>query len=199
MQPSISEILKRANMAFSKEGKIQVLREEINKSLIDILIAAYDTRVEWLLPKGKVEYNPNKHEHQEGMLYQQSRTLYMFVAINGEPQAPGLTQLKREIRFIEMLESLHPMDAELMVSVKDRTLPYASMTPELINEAFPGMVYRGPAVKAALSPALQPVPATVEEAATVAFRQPEEDETVKPKKRRARKPRTTDVKNKKSA
>jgi len=36
-----------------------------------------------------------------------------------------------------MLESIHPEDAKLMLSVKDKKLPYKGITTKLVQEAFP--------------------------------------------------------------
>jgi hypothetical protein len=35
-----------------------------------------------------------------------------------------------------MLEGMHPKDAELMISVKDKKLPWRGITARIANEAF---------------------------------------------------------------
>ncbi len=135
---SISEILKMAHMAETKEAKIAVLRDNVSKALTTILISAYDDRVEWLLPPGLVPFKVMPEDSdQEGRLYQESKKLYMFLKDGGS----DITQLRREMLFIQLLESLDKRDAFLMIAVKDKKLPYSTLTRELIDEAFPNMLY----------------------------------------------------------
>ena len=178
MKLSISEILKRADAEPTKEGKIKILREEFVKPLGEVLIAAYDARVKWLLPKGEVPYKPNILPDQEGMLYQQTRTFYLYVSINDQPQST-ITQVKREVSFIQLLECLDKNDAELLVHVKDGKLPYKSLTPELIYEAYPGLMVPKTPLKAEASVPEVKAPAPV--------------------KRGRGRPRKSDVQNQKSA
>ena len=135
---SISEILNEAHQAETKEAKIAVLRKNISKALTTILISAYDDRVEWLLPRGLVPFKVMpENSDQEGRLYQESKKLYMFIKDGGS----DLTNLRREMLFIQLLESLDKRDAFLMVAVKDKKLPYSTLTRDLIDEAFPQMIH----------------------------------------------------------
>jgi hypothetical protein len=62
--------------------------------------------------------------------------MYLFV----EGGNPNLSQLKREQIFIELLESVDPQDAELLVSVKDKKLPYKNINRNLIEKTYPGLI-----------------------------------------------------------
>ena len=42
--------------------------------------------------------------------------------------------------FIEMLESVAPADAKLLCAIKEKKLPWKGITPEIVNEAFPGLL-----------------------------------------------------------
>lgn len=139
MRLGIYEILAAADKEPTKEGKIKVLRDNICQPLIDVLIGAYDDRVKWLLPPGNVPFKPGPDSGAEAMLHSQTRTFYLYVEGGGAPE--GVTQLQREVLFIQMLESLDPRDSVLMSYVKDKKLPYGSLTRELIDEAFPKMLY----------------------------------------------------------
>lgn len=133
MQLSISEILTKADKAETELEKINILRKEYSRPLIDVLMGAFDTRIQWLLPEGPVPYTPTKAIGQEGNLYMETRRFYLF-AKGGNDDLP---QTRREALFIQMLEHLDPRDAALVASIKDKKLPYKTITPSLIKKAFP--------------------------------------------------------------
>lgn len=136
----IAEILDQANRAEPKEAKINVLRDNICQPLLDILLAAYDDRVKWLLPAGLVPYKPGPETGAEGRLKTETKKLYYYIEGGGS----AIDQLKRETMFIQLLESLDPADARLVSGLKDKRLPYRTLTRDLINEAFPNFLeYEG--------------------------------------------------------
>jgi len=171
MRLGIYEILAAADKEPVKEDKIKTLRDNVCQPLIDVLIGAYDDRVKWLLPPGNVPFKPAASSGAECMLHSQTRTFYLYVEGGGSSQ--NLTQLRREVLFIQMLESVDPRDAVLMSHVKDKKLPYPSLTRELIDEAFPKMLYiegktgvEEPAEEKVTVEPPNPAPDTVKEVAT---------------------------------
>jgi len=138
---SIAEVLEITEEATGETNKIQVLRKNISRPLLDVLIGAYDDRVEWLLPKGVPPYSPGPPTGAETALLGQTKTLYLFVKEGGAPK--GLSQKRREQLFIQMLESVDPKDAIVMTYIKDKKLPpqYRSITKELVDKAFPNMLF----------------------------------------------------------
>lgn len=136
MKRSISELLKRADDAPTKQEKIDVLRQIDSPAIRRIIELAYNPSYVWLLPKGKAPYKPSEFNDQEGRLYGEIRRLYLFL----EGGNPNLTTVRREFLFIQLLESVDPADAELLCSIKDGKLPYKSLTKNLIKEAYPGLL-----------------------------------------------------------
>lgn len=132
----ISTILETASQFKTNQEKIQYLRQHDSSALRTVLQYAMDPKVKWLLPEGEPPYKKNQNIDQEGMLYAEARRLYLFV----EGGNPNLTKLKREMLFIDLLQSVHPKDAELLISVKEKKLPYKNYSKKLINEAFPGLI-----------------------------------------------------------
>jgi hypothetical protein len=54
----------------------------------------------------------------------------------------GLTSIRRETMFINLLEGLHPLEAEIVCLVKDKTLSDKyKITKEVVSEAFPQIVW----------------------------------------------------------
>ena len=136
MQLGIGEILKNAAEKKTAQDKIEYLRANFNPTLGTILQGAYDDGVVWDLPPGVPPYKPSELVDQEGQLYTSARRLYLF-AVGGHDT---LKPIKREALFIEMLETISPLDAEVLVAMKDKKLPHKSLTKKLISEAFPGLV-----------------------------------------------------------
>ena len=136
MKLGIGEILQAAAKKKTAEEKIAYLRENQSAGLLTILSGAFDDGVVWALPEGVPPYIPSKLVDQEAALYTNIRRLYLF-ADGGHST---LSQLKREALFIELLESVSPLDAEVLLAMKDKKLPHKSLTKKLINEAFPGLV-----------------------------------------------------------
>lgn len=57
---------------------------------------------------------------------------------SGVPGNDGLSPLRRENMFIQMLQGLHPLEAEIMCLVKDKKLQTRyKITKELVSEAYP--------------------------------------------------------------
>jgi len=133
MHLGISEILKKADEAPTKEDKIRVLHENHSLVLKMILAYAFDPDIKFLLPPGPVDYRPNDLPDNQNILYIEARRLYLFI----EGGHPTLKQDKREALFAMFLESLDAADAELMVAVKDKTLPYKSIDWALVQAAYP--------------------------------------------------------------
>lgn len=133
----ISDIFKEVEKTKGRKDKIAKLQEyQNNNAFMKILEAVCDVRVIFELPEGKPPYEePEDMVDNAGGLYQELRKMYIFTK---NSKSANIHTIKRERVFIEMLESIHPEDAKLMLGVKDKKLPYKGITSKLIEEAFPG-------------------------------------------------------------
>jgi hypothetical protein len=140
MQPTrISLLLKTASdlQIRGKPIQIEYLRTIYNEPLRYIIQGALHPGVEWLLPKGPMIYTSfNENADLDSKLYREYRKLYIFCKGGNDK----LNQQKRENLFIQLLESLHSEDAELLIYMKDKSLPYPGITYDLICDAYPGML-----------------------------------------------------------
>ncbi|HEY6435734.1 MAG TPA: DUF6433 family protein [Ignavibacteriaceae bacterium] len=133
MKPSISEILENASNIKNKQEKINFLRSQYSKSLLDVLVACYDPNIEFLLPEGPTPYKPSTQVESQGVLYARTREFYIFIKGGND----NLKQMKREMLWVSLLESIDPKDAALLNSVKDKKMPYKGINKKIISEAFP--------------------------------------------------------------
>lgn len=136
MRLGISEILSRADKLPTEQEKVAFLQANYSVPLVSVLKNILDPSVVFLLPEGAPPYKPNPYPGQELRLYAENRRLYIFI----EGQSPNINRVRREQLFIEILEAVSPQDAQLLIAMKDKQMPYASITCELANQAFPGLI-----------------------------------------------------------
>ena len=134
--PLFSEILSKLSKLKTKNQKIAHLRKYNSDSLRQVIKSSFDPKVKWALPFGEVPYiqndAPEGTEHNN--LSYESRKLYHFIE-GGNNQ---LTQNKRETMFVQMLEGLHPDEADILVAAKDKVLhqKYKGLSDNVVKEAF---------------------------------------------------------------
>jgi len=168
--PFTFEIFALVNKQKTKAKKVEVLRKYEHDSLKALFIWNFDQSVISLLPPGEVPYSSMKDEQiTTGTLstkiaqavgtmeynnddsmglgdFKKGRTtirkeyqrFYNFCK-GGNDQ---LKSLRRETMFIQMLEGLHPLDAEILCLVKDKNLEEKySINKEIVSEAYPDITW----------------------------------------------------------
>ena len=144
-RPLLHEMFTKINNKKDRPGKIKILRQYDTNGLRMVLKAAFDPKIVWLVPEGDVPYisndAPEGTEHTR--LEQQARTLQNYVGVkqdNGavNPAAPQINSMKREMLFIQLLEGLSAGEAEVLISVKNKTLnkTYKGLNASTVKEAF---------------------------------------------------------------
>ena len=138
--PFMSEILELVHKQRTKAKKVQVLKQYRDDALTAVLIWNFDPSVTSALPDGDVPYTPN--DVPEGTdhtsLRREWKNLYHFIK-GGNDELSGL---RRESMFVQMLEGLHPKEADLICLVKDKRLTDKyKVTYEQVKEAFPDIVW----------------------------------------------------------
>ena len=137
MRKTFHDIFTEVGKATKKSDKIAILQKHSSAQLKLVLGMTYDPRVEWLLPEGEPPYKPmDKASDQESGLFSESRKLYLFVK-GDSPTQKNLKPIRREQLFVNMLESIDPDDAKVLLAMKERKLPYKGLTRNLVAEAFP--------------------------------------------------------------
>ena len=168
--PFTFEIFALVNKQKTKAKKVEVLRKYEHDSLKALFIWNFDPSVISLLPPGEVPYSSMRDEqittgtlstkisqavgtmeyNQDDSMglgdFKKGRTtirkefqrFYNFCK-GGNDQ---LKSLRRETMFIQMLEGLHPLDAEILCLVKDKNLEEKyNITKEIVSEAYPDITW----------------------------------------------------------
>ena len=134
--PLISEIATKINNAKDKPRKLKVLQDHDSVALRQVLKGAFDPSIKWLLPKGDVPYKVNDAPlgTDHTILSQEAKRLYLFT----EGGDNKMSQNKREVTFIQMLEGLSAEEAKFLVAVVNKKVnnEYKGFTANLVKEAF---------------------------------------------------------------
>ena len=169
--PFVFEVLDLVSRQRTKAKKVEVLRKHSSKELQMILIWNFDESINSALPEGEVPYgNPEDQLQYSGSLTEsiedksrkmfssnnfslgssdgngrttiraQAKNFYHFI-VGGNP---GLSGMRRETMFINLLQGLHPLEAEIVALTKDKRLGEVyKVTKDLVGEAFPEIQWGG--------------------------------------------------------
>ena len=164
INPFAYEVFDAVSKMRSKALKVEALQRYNDPSIRALLIWNFDENVISQLPPGEVPYgNTKTDELSTGTLsdkindavgkmnemgsnslgsQDQGRTtirkeykmFYNFIKGGNS----SLSSLRRETMFINILEGLHPLEAEILILVKDKRLTDKyKITKEVVAEAFP--------------------------------------------------------------
>ena len=166
--PFVFEVLDAASKQRSKAKKVEVLQRYKHPSLVTLFVWNYDSSIITLLPEGPVPYGTNRDDQNStGTLSSRIDDAVSKMAEMGstslgsqdQGQAsiraeykkfynfckggnPSLSNLRRETMFINILEGLHPLEAEILILVKDKNLERKyKISKEVVSTAYPEIVW----------------------------------------------------------
>ena len=169
--PFAFEVFDLVSRQRSKAKKIEVLKKYEHLSLKVVLIWNFDESVVSMLPEGEVPYagfdEKNTYSgtltkkldlevrkmHETGSfslgaadqqghttIRRESKHFYRFIK-GGED---SMNQMRRETMFINILQGLHPLEAEIITLCKDKKLGEVyKITKEVVAEAYPDIQWGG--------------------------------------------------------
>ena len=169
--PFVFEVLDLVSKQRSKAKKIEVLKKYEEFHMKVLFIWNFDESVISVLPPGEVPYagydDQNLYNgtlstkltqevrkmHETGSfslgtsdkeghttIRRESRHFYRFIK-GGQDD---LSNLRRESMFINILEGLHPLEAEIVALCKDKRLGEVyKITKEIVQEAYPDIQWGG--------------------------------------------------------
>jgi hypothetical protein len=168
--PFIFEILNFVSKQKTNLKKIEILKQYEDPSLKSLFIWNFDESVITLLPEGPVPYasvgeqnsfsgtvsdkindavskmdemksaSLGANDQGRTTIRKEYKIFYNFVQGGNST----LSSLKRETMFINLLQGLHPLEAELLILIKDKKLQSKyKITKELVSEAYPDIKWGG--------------------------------------------------------
>ena len=168
--PFVYEILNVVSKETTKARKVEALRKFNDAATKVILIWNFDESVVSLLPPGDVPYAGTDEQNSfsgtlsekvndavskmnelgsnslgsqdqgKSSIRKEFKRFYNFVKGGND----GLSSLRRETMFINILQGLHPLEAEILILTKDKRLgDKYKITKEVVAEAYPDIKWGG--------------------------------------------------------
>lgn len=133
----VYEIIEKVAAAKKREDKISILRQYHNNwALKDILRGTYDDKIQWNLPAGKPPFDPaDEQTHPSSLTQHNKKFMYFVKGLQGDQMAA----VKREKIFLDIIETVHPKDAELMLGMINKK-SIKGVTKKIVEEAFPDLI-----------------------------------------------------------
>lgn len=133
----LSEILDLVDKAKTKAEKVELLKKHELPVLRGILKINFHPDVRMDLPDGDPPFRKEEDKpagYQESNLVVEYKRFYIWL----DP-TQNLPKVKKEKLFIEMLESLHHTEAEVVLLAKDKKLQkkYKTIKEDIVRAAFP--------------------------------------------------------------
>ena len=170
INPFAFEVLEAASKQRTKARKIEVLQRYAHDSIMALFIWNFDETAISVLPEGDVPYGTNREDSSmtgtlsdkindavdkmnemgsnslgsqdqgKASIRKEYRKFYNFIKGGN----PSLSNLRRETMFINILEGLHPLEAEILVLVKDKRLTEKyKITKDVVSAAYPQISWGG--------------------------------------------------------
>ena len=171
IKPFAFEVLHLASKQRSKAKKVEVLKRYEDPSLKAIFIWNFDESIVSVLPDGEVPYTGYDDQttysgtlttkiseevrkmHETGSfsmgatdkeghttIRREYKNFYHFIKGGND----SLNNIRRETMFINILEGLHPLEAEIITLVKDKNLETKYKIPkEVVSEAYSDISWGG--------------------------------------------------------
>tara|TARA_Y100001972_G_C7574751_1_gene288421 strand:- start:304 stop:900 length:597 start_codon:yes stop_codon:yes gene_type:complete len=170
VNPFVFEVLEAASKQRTKAKKIEVLKKYSHDSIMSIFIWNFDESVISLLPEGDVPYGNTREDNSvtgslsdkindavskmseikstslgsqdqgKASIRKEYTKFYNFLKGGND----GLSSLRRETMFINILEGLHPLEAEILILTKDKRLTDKyKINKEVVSAAYPHIVWGG--------------------------------------------------------
>ena len=164
------EVFDACSKQRTKAKKVEVLKRYAHESVMAVLIWNFDDTIISLLPEGDVPYGNTREDNSvTGSLSDKINDAVSMMSESGSTSLGsqdqgkasiraeykkfynflkggnnGLSGLRRETMFINILEGLHPLEAEILILVKDKRLTDKyKITKEVVSLAYPQITWGG--------------------------------------------------------
>lgn len=137
---NIYEVFDEFEAAETKKDKMAVIEKNLSKALVEVLELTFHPNHEWLIKELPENYQlkPVPAGMSHCQLSTEIRKLYLFK--KGEPTAESLTQQKRNELLLQLLESIEPREAEVVIGIFQKNQGVKGLTYKFVKEAFPKLL-----------------------------------------------------------
>ena len=136
MVKGIFEIFDEVAKLKTNKAKAESLKQYDLFSVRTILQGCFHPNIRFLLPDTIPPYAEADGVQVETRLHSMVKKLDIFI----EGGRAVATQSKREMLFIEMLESVHPKDSAILVNMIQKKAPVKGITKAVVQMAFPSLL-----------------------------------------------------------
>ena len=138
--PSVVEILGLVEETKGKQSKVDILKQFSDRNDVKYALkAAFDDRVQFTLPEGLpdgfVVGDPDTPEGAMDMAPERFIRVFKRMQYWVEGGSAQASQSKREEIYLNTLRSLEKSEAEFLVAIKDKKMPFKSVTKEICELA----------------------------------------------------------------
>ena len=138
--PSIVEILGLVEETKGKQSKVDILKQFNGRNDVKYALkAAFDDRVQFTLPEGLpdgfVVGDPDTPEGAMDMAPERFIRVFKRMQYWVEGCSAQASQSKREEIYLNTLRSLEKSEAEFLMAIKEKTMPFKSVTKEICELA----------------------------------------------------------------
>jgi hypothetical protein len=140
MKP-LYEVFDEFEICENKKERMDVISQNLTQTLVDVFKLTYHPDFQW-----KVKEIPENYKVPTDMLpgithdslAHQLRRLYMFQERN--ETAETLSDKRRNELLIQMLESIEPREAEILLGIFQKDLGVKGLNYKFVKEAFPNLL-----------------------------------------------------------
>jgi hypothetical protein len=135
------QIFDEFEQAETKKEKLEVIGKNLSSTLVEILKYTYHPSYQWLiteLPENFKVASDNIPGFNRSQLSTELRRLYLFQ--KGNPDAERLSPRKREELLYQLLDSVEPREAEVIIGIFQKDQGVKGLDYKFVKEAFPNLL-----------------------------------------------------------
>jgi hypothetical protein len=138
---NIYEVFDEFDAAKNKKDRMGVIERNLSKTLVQVLELTFHPDIEWKVKDVPDNYRGNldsKPGISSCQLSTEIRKLYLFR--KGLATAENLTPKKQNELLIQLLESLEPREAEVIIGIFKKDQGVKGLDYKFVKEAFPNLL-----------------------------------------------------------
>lgn len=138
---NIYEIFDDFENAKNKKERMTVIEKNLNPTLVKVLELCFHPQYQWLVKELPENYKVPT-DVLPGITFDnlnsQLRRLYLFRV--GDTTAEVLTEARRKEILVQMLESIEPREAEVILGIFRKDFGVKGLDYKFVKEAFPNLL-----------------------------------------------------------